>query len=54
MTHAFNFPVIPSALTAAEIRRLVGKDDPVIIEVGANCGQTTVELRKAMPGPDCR
>jgi FkbM family methyltransferase len=37
-------------LTAGEIRALVGKDDPVIVEVGANCGQTTVELLKAMPG----
>jgi FkbM family methyltransferase len=38
------------ALTAGEIRALVGRDDPVIIEIGANCGQTTVELLKAMPG----
>jgi len=45
-----NFPISPGALTAAEIRQCVGKDDPVIIEVGANCGQTTVELLKAMPG----
>jgi FkbM family methyltransferase len=49
MTDALNFPIIPGALTAIEIRQLVGKDDPVIIEVGANCGQTTVELLKAMP-----
>jgi FkbM family methyltransferase len=50
MTDARNFPISPGALSAAEIRQLVGKDDPVIIEVGANCGQTTVELLKAMPG----
>jgi len=37
-------------LSAGEIRALVDKDDPVIVEVGANCGQTTVELLKAMPG----
>jgi 2-O-methyltransferase len=49
MTDALNLPIIPDTLTAAEIRQLVGKDDPVIIEVGANCGQTTVELLKAMP-----
>jgi len=49
MTDALSFPIIPGALTATEIRQLVGKDDPVIIEVGANCGQTTVELLKAMP-----
>jgi FkbM family methyltransferase len=50
MTGASNFPITPGVLTAPEIRRLVGKDDPVIIEVGANCGQTTVELLRAMPG----
>jgi FkbM family methyltransferase len=50
MTNALNYPILPGALTAAEIRQLVGKDDPVIIEVGANCGQTTVELLKTMPG----
>lgn len=50
MTDPSNFLITPGALTAAEIRHLVGKDDPVIIEVGANCGQTTVELLKAMPG----
>jgi FkbM family methyltransferase len=50
MTDALNFPITPGALSAAEIRQLVGKDDPVIIEVGANCGQTTVELLRAMPG----
>jgi FkbM family methyltransferase len=50
MTDALNFPITPGALTGAEIRQLVGKDDPIIIEVGANCGQTTVELLKAMPG----
>ena len=49
MTDALNFPITPGALSASEIRLLVGKDDPVIIEVGANCGQTTVELLKAMP-----
>jgi FkbM family methyltransferase len=50
MTDAQNFPISPGALSAAEIRQLVGKDDPVIVEVGANCGQTTIELLKAMPG----
>ena len=49
MHDALKLPIVPGALTAAEIRLLVGKDDPVIIEVGANCGQTTVELLKAMP-----
>jgi len=50
MTDALSFPITPGALTANEIRQLVGKDDPIIVEVGANCGQTTVELLKAMPG----
>lgn len=42
--------VSPGALSAGEIRALVDKDDPVILEIGANCGQTTVELLKAIPG----
>jgi 2-O-methyltransferase len=50
MSDTANFPITPGALTAAEIRQRVGKDDPVIIEVGANCGQTTIELLRAMPG----
>jgi 2-O-methyltransferase len=41
--------ITPGALSATEIRRCVGKDDPIIVEVGANCGQTTVEMLKAMP-----
>ncbi len=49
MTDALTFPIMPRTLPAAEIRERVGKDDPIIIEVGANCGQTTVELLKAMP-----
>jgi FkbM family methyltransferase len=50
MTEALRFPITPGALAAAEIRQLVGKDDPIIVEVGANCGQTTADLLKAMPG----
>lgn len=37
-------------LTAGEIKKLVGRDDPVIVEIGANNGQTTAELLSAMPG----
>ena len=44
-----NFPVSPGALTAVEIRDLLGYEDPVILDVGANSGQTTVELLQAMP-----
>lgn len=43
------FPVTAGALSADEIRELVERDDPVILEIGANCGQTTVELLQAMP-----
>jgi FkbM family methyltransferase len=50
MTDTLDFPITPGTMTASEIRQRVGKDDPVIIEVGANCGQTTVELLRAMPG----
>lgn len=49
MTDSANFPITPGALSAVEIRQYVGKDDPIIVEVGANCGQTTVEMLKAMP-----
>jgi 2-O-methyltransferase len=49
VTDPVSFPITPGALSADEIRLCVGKDDPVIIEVGANCGQTTVEMLKAMP-----
>lgn len=46
---ALSFPVSPGVLTGAEIRDLIGKDAPVILEIGANCGQTTGELIKSMP-----
>jgi 2-O-methyltransferase len=49
LANSANFPVTPGTLTAAEIRQRVGKVDPVIIEVGANCGQTTAELLSVMP-----
>jgi 2-O-methyltransferase len=50
MTDALNLPIVPGALTAVEIRKILGKDNPVIIEVGANSGQTTLELLREMPG----
>jgi 2-O-methyltransferase len=49
MTETSNFPITPGTLTAPEIRQLLGKDDPRIVEVGANCGQTTAELLRVMP-----
>ena len=42
-------PITAGALQASDIRQCVGKEDPVIIEVGANCGQTTIEMLKVMP-----
>jgi precorrin-6B methylase 2 len=49
MTDRAGFPISPGALSAAKIRLCVGKDDPIIVEVGANNGQTTVEILRAMP-----
>lgn len=43
-------PITEGVLTAEEIRRYIGRNDPVIIEVGANCAQTTAQLLAAMPG----
>lgn len=39
----------PGSLTAEEIRALIDRRDPLILEVGANSGQTTAELLRAMP-----
>jgi len=36
-------------LSADDIRRMVGKDNPIIIEIGANIGQSTIEFIKVMP-----
>ena len=36
-------------LSIDDICFLIGKDDPVIIEVGANIGQTTMEFIKKIP-----
>ena len=36
-------------LSVEEIRRMVGKDDPIILEVGANIGQSTIEFIRVMP-----
>jgi FkbM family methyltransferase len=42
--------VTDGQLSVNEIRQLVGKTDPVILDVGANSGQTTSQLLIAMPG----
>jgi FkbM family methyltransferase len=36
-------------LSVEEIRQLVGRDDPVILEIGANVGQTTLDFLRVMP-----
>jgi 2-O-methyltransferase len=36
-------------LTASEIRTLLGRDDPVVLEIGANVGDTTLEILRVMP-----
>jgi 2-O-methyltransferase len=37
------------AIKVSELKVLIGKDDPVIIEIGANVGQTTEEFLREMP-----
>lgn len=49
MTDFADFPITAGDLSGDEIKLCVGKEDPVIIEVGANRGQTTVEMLRAMP-----
>jgi FkbM family methyltransferase len=38
------------SLNVAEIKSLIKKSSPVFVEIGANCGQTTVELIRLFPG----
>jgi FkbM family methyltransferase len=42
-------PVYKGTLDVASVKGLLGKDDPVILEIGANCGQTTIEFIKHFP-----
>jgi len=44
-----SFPISPGVLTGTEIRDLLGMDAPVILDIGANCGQTTAELLTVLP-----
>lgn len=39
----------PGTIDIQDLARTVGVDAEFIIEVGANCGQSTVELRRAFP-----
>jgi precorrin-6B methylase 2 len=36
-------------LTAEAIRDLLDRDDPVILDIGANAGDTTLEILRVMP-----
>jgi len=36
-------------LHVENIKSLITKDDPTILEIGANCGQTTIEFLKVFP-----
>lgn len=38
-----------NGLDVAKLPCVIGKKDPVIIEIGANCGQTTLEFMKVFP-----
>lgn len=42
-------PVLPGALSAREIRALLGTDEPLVLNIGANIGQTCIEIFEAMP-----
>lgn len=45
-----SFPVSPGGLKGADLRELLGRDNPVILNVGANRGQSTAAMLRAMPG----
>lgn len=36
-------------LSVADIKNLINKEDPVILEIGANCGQTTIDFIENFP-----
>ncbi len=42
-------PVTPGKIAADEIRRLVGRDDPLILEIGANDGSSTLQFLEVFP-----
>ena len=44
-----HIPLERSPLSVPQLKPLIGKDDPTIIEVGANVGQTTEEFLREMP-----
>jgi FkbM family methyltransferase len=42
-------PMEHGHLTVAELKPLIGRDDPTILEIGANVGQTTEDMLREMP-----
>lgn len=43
-------PLESGDITVFELKPLIGKSEPVILEIGANVGQTTEEFLRQMPG----
>ena len=39
----------PGAIKISDLRVLIGKNDPTILEIGANVGQTTEEFLRECP-----
>lgn len=44
------FAVSPGTLGATEVRELLGTERPLVLDIGANFGQTTLDLLLAIPG----
>jgi len=44
-------PLEQHLISLSELQVLIGKDDPLVLEVGANIGQTTEAFLLAMPNP---
>ena len=44
-----HIPLERTPLAVPQLKPLIGKDDPVILEIGANVGQTTEEFLREMP-----
>lgn len=45
-----DLPILSGALPPDEIRSLVRNEHPVLLDIGANCGQTTAAMLRSMPG----
>ena len=52
ISQRLEIPMERGHLTVAELKPLIGRNDPTILEIGANVGQTTEEFLREMPG--CR